>query len=88
MTAHDSVDVIDAHVHVWDPGVLPYEWLGGTDVNRAMLPSEYDRGGVGVTGAVFVQAADGPVDPIAEARWVNALERRFTGRTAPAAHQG
>lgn len=66
--------MIDAHVHLWDPGVLTYEWLDGTELRRPMLPAEYDRGGVGVDGAVFVQAADGPSDPVSEARWVDGLD--------------
>ena len=65
--------MIDAHVHLWDPSVLTYEWLEGSELRRPMLPAEYDRGGVGVDGAVFVQAADGHTDPVAEARWVEGL---------------
>lgn len=66
--------MIDAHVHLWDPSVLTYEWLEGSELRRPMLPAEYDRGGVRVDGAVFVQAADGPSDPVAEARWVEGLD--------------
>jgi L-fuconolactonase len=66
--------LIDAHVHVWDPGVLGYDWLEGTPVDRAMLPAHYDRGGVAVDGVVFVQAADGRTDPVAEAHWVSGLD--------------
>lgn len=66
--------MIDAHVHLWDPSVLTYEWLEGSELRRPMLPAEYDRGGVWVDGAVFVQAADGPSDPVAEARWVDGLD--------------
>ncbi|SDO49021.1 L-fuconolactonase [Microbacterium sp. ru370.1] len=66
--------MIDAHVHLWDPAVLTYQWLEGSELRRPMLPAEFDRGGVGVEGAVFVQAADGPSDPVVEARWVDALD--------------
>ncbi|WP_431795720.1 amidohydrolase family protein [Microbacterium enclense] len=66
--------MIDAHVHLWDPEVLTYEWLEGSELRRPMLPAEYDRGGVAVDGAVFVQAADGPSDPVDEARWVDGLD--------------
>lgn len=66
--------MIDAHVHLWDPEVLTYQWLEGSELQRPMLPAEFDRGGVGVEGAVFVQAADGPSDSVVEARWVDGLD--------------
>ncbi len=66
--------MIDAHVHLWDPEVLTYEWLEGTPVRRPMLPEHYEADAPGVRGAVFVQAADGDTDPVAEARWVEGLE--------------
>lgn len=66
--------LIDAHVHVWDPAVLGYDWLDGTPVDRPMLPAEYDRGEGAADAAVFVQAADGSTDPVAEARWVAGLD--------------
>ncbi len=65
--------MIDAHVHLWDPEVLTYDWLAGSDLLRPMLPATYDRGGIGVHGAVFVQCADGPSDSVSEARWVDGL---------------
>ena len=34
--------MIDAHVHLWDPEVLTYEWLEGTPVRRPMLPEQQD----------------------------------------------
>ena len=26
--------VVDAHVHLWDPGRLRYTWLDGTELDR------------------------------------------------------
>lgn len=66
-------DLIDAHVHVWDPGLHDYGWLAGTNEERPLLPSDHRRSGA-VSGAVFVQAADGPTDPIVEARWAAGLD--------------
>lgn len=68
------MELIDSHVHVWDPDVLSYEWLVGTDVNRPMLPAAYRREGVAVSGAIFVEAADDLNDPLIEARWVAGLQ--------------
>lgn len=68
-----DIAVIDAHVHVWDPRVLSYSWLNDTPIHRPMLPDEYDRGGVAAAGAIFVEATDGTVEPVAEARWISSL---------------
>ena len=66
--------MIDAHVHLWDPRVLSYDWLEGTPIDRPMLPSDYAGEGLGARGAVFVQAADDATDPVDEARWVASLD--------------
>lgn len=66
--------MIDAHVHVWDPDILNYDWLVGTPADRQMLPAAYRREGGAASGAIFVQAADDTSDPIAEVRWVDGLE--------------
>jgi L-fuconolactonase len=61
---------IDTHVHVWDTGLMSYEWLE-TEVpqlRRPHLPADYREGGA--ARAIFVQAgADGD----AEASWVQGL---------------
>ncbi|MFE0418314.1 amidohydrolase family protein [Streptomyces tendae] len=58
--------VVDAHLHVWDPGVAAYDWLGPamSPVDRAMRFPEARRGlrSAGVDAAVLVQAADHDAD--------------------------
>lgn len=54
--------VVDAHLHVWDPAVAAYDWLGSAmaPVDRAMRFREA-RGVLrtdGVGAAVLAQAAD------------------------------
>jgi L-fuconolactonase len=73
MSGATASALIDAHVHVWDPTELAYSWLAGTEVERPMLPGEYLADAPETTGAIFVQAADDTVDPVAEARWVDGL---------------
>jgi len=64
--------LIDSHVHVWDPRVLPYPWLAGTGLDHPMLPAQADRAGGATTGMIFVQASgDRAID---EARWVDATD--------------
>jgi L-fuconolactonase len=58
--------VVDAHLHVWDPAVAAYDWLGPAmaPVDRAMRFREA-RGALrtaGVDAAVLVQAADNDAD--------------------------
>ncbi|MGD9997137.1 MAG: amidohydrolase [Ilumatobacteraceae bacterium] len=55
-------DVVDAHVHVWDPGAASYPWLA--EVPQLARPFgldevEIDHRAAGVRQLVLVQAADG-----------------------------
>ncbi|MEU6455041.1 amidohydrolase family protein [Streptomyces sp. NPDC047065] len=58
--------VVDAHLHVWDPGVAAYDWLGPamSPLDRAMRFPDARRGlrSAGVDAAVLVQAADNDAD--------------------------
>ncbi|CAL9355038.1 amidohydrolase family protein [Streptomyces sp. enrichment culture] len=58
--------VVDAHLHVWDPGRAAYDWLGPAmaPVDRAMRLRDARPllRAAGVTAAVLVQAADNDAD--------------------------
>lgn len=58
--------VVDAHLHVWDPGRAAYDWLGPamSPVDRAMRFRDARPAlrGAQVTAAVLVQAADNHAD--------------------------
>ncbi|MEU6571547.1 amidohydrolase family protein [Streptomyces parvulus] len=58
--------VVDAHLHVWDPGVAAYDWLGPamSPLDRAMRFPEARPSlrSAGVDAAVLVQAADNDAD--------------------------
>jgi predicted TIM-barrel fold metal-dependent hydrolase len=43
-------ELIDAHVHVWDPMRLEYPWLAGTGLPSPALPPDVDRAADTVTG--------------------------------------
>ena len=50
--------IIDAHLHLWDPRRLPYEWLRGNErLDRPFLVEDYRNacGQVNVTAMVFVE---------------------------------
>ena len=84
------MEVIDAHVHFWDPSVLNYAWLDEVpDIDRAFLPDDYERAsaGVDVTGLVFVEADCHPDQALAEVGWISNLaasEARLKGIVAAA----
>ncbi|MYS74097.1 amidohydrolase family protein, partial [Streptomyces sp. SID5926] len=58
--------VVDAHLHVWDPGRAAYDWLGPalSPVDRAMRFHDARPAlrTAGVDAAVLVQAADNDAD--------------------------
>ncbi|GAC1654372.1 MAG: amidohydrolase family protein [Gemmatimonadaceae bacterium] len=71
-------EVVDAHVHFWNPEILEYPWLSeARPLNRAFLPSDYaePRSTAGVTRAVFVEANCVTTDGRREADMIDALAR-------------
>ncbi|MFJ8494882.1 amidohydrolase family protein [Streptomyces sp. NPDC094038] len=69
-----DVDLIDAHVHVWDPRRLRYDWLAGTALDRPRLPGDIDDADGAVKRWVFVEADVTPGQALDEARWAAALD--------------
>jgi predicted TIM-barrel fold metal-dependent hydrolase len=76
------VKIVDPHVHLWDAGQVNYPWLTHPKVaysgDNRLLPKRYDvarllddAGDITVEMTVDVEA--NPADPIAEARWLQAL---------------
>ena len=51
-------DVVDAHVHFWDPAELHYPWLGDRpELARAFLPEDFASLTLGsVDAVIFVEA--------------------------------
>ncbi|WP_160150856.1 amidohydrolase family protein [Microbacterium timonense] len=75
--------VVDGHLHLWDPGVLTYEWLEGP-LLRSFGPEDLDEavaeGPDAAYGFVFVQADCLPEQSIAEVDWVASLAPRVALR--------
>lgn len=63
-------DVVDAHAHVWDPRVLPVDWIRGTPFDGPRLPAMIEPSEV--THRIFVEA-DARATPEAEVAWVESL---------------
>lgn len=74
----DPVSVVDAHVHLWDPTVLTYDWLAGTPLDRRFDQTDLAAAG-GVDRIVVVQADCRPEQSLEEVRWIAGL--RQTGPT-------
>jgi L-fuconolactonase len=68
------MNIVDSHLHFWDPSVLDYPWLEGAPwLNRAYLPADLDTGSMGVGRIVFVEADCSPEQSIAEVDWVSGM---------------
>jgi L-fuconolactonase len=71
------MQIIDSHVHFWNPGHLRYPWLDGVQaLNRPFLPADLaaDTESIKIAGTVFVQADCLTAQGLEEARWVASLE--------------
>ncbi len=71
--------IIDAHVHLYDPGVIRYAWMAGKPVFAGPhLMAELDaaRGGVRLAGVIFVEVDADPGQYLQEASYVAGLAER------------
>ena len=71
-----SFPIVDSHVHLYDPGHLPYGWLARVPkINRRYDLADFDRcrGPVEVDGIVFAEVAVDPGRHLDEASWVQGL---------------
>ena len=71
--------IVDTHLHVWDPGRLPYPWLDDIPfLNKPYLLEDYRRacGSVEIEKMVFVQAEVDFSHYQAETDWVTELSQQ------------
>ena len=85
----EEVAIIDAHVHLYDPGRIRYGWMRGTRLDSPHLLAEFDgsRGGVEVAGLVWIEAGADPGQHEQEASLVAGLaaaDPRIMGMVAAA----
>lgn len=67
--------MIDAHLHLWDPKVLKYDWLKHVPtIADAHTAEDWARADTGVDRAIFVQSDCAPDQAMAEADWVSGLD--------------
>ena len=68
--------IVDTHVHLYDPGALPYSWTKGSDVlDRKSLPDRYfeKTAGIEIEALVFVEVDIDAGHHLDEARFVTRL---------------
>ena len=81
--------VVDAHLHLWDPGRLEYPWLAELPaLNRPIGPDELATGGHEVTAAVFVEAGRADRQAFEEVAWIEQVAARWPVIRAVVAHAG
>lgn len=81
------VDVVDSHLHLWDPGRLHYPWLDREPrLRRAFLPTDLDADGVTVEGVVAVQADCAPAESTDEVHWLQRCAQTWPVLHAVVAH--
>lgn len=80
--------IIDTHLHLWDPGLIPYPWLKNVPLlNRPYLLDDYRRAfsGVDIEAMVFVQCEADFAAYEREADWVAeqaSIDPRIKGMVA------
>lgn len=64
-------EILDAHLHLWDPSERRHDWLADApSLRRRFGPEDIDSGRHKLVGAVFVQADCRDEEAIDEVRWV------------------
>ena len=82
--------IIDSHVHLYDPTVLPYPWMAAVpklNVPHGLAEFDAARGSVAVDGIIFAEVDVGPGRHLDEAAYVEALadkDKRLIGNVAHA----
>ncbi|SDE11588.1 amidohydrolase family protein [Auraticoccus monumenti] len=72
------MEVVDTHLHLWDPSVLDYPWLAGLGALEEPHRVERAAAAVPATASVVVQAESRPDQALAEVVWVE--EQAAAGR--------
>jgi predicted TIM-barrel fold metal-dependent hydrolase len=85
-----AMPIVDAHQHFWDLEKNYYPWLCDSDpipfrygdysaLRRNYLPPDYrrDSAGFDIVKTVHMEAEWDRADPVAETRWVEAVNRAF-----------
>lgn len=79
--------LIDAHIHFWDPSLRRHSWLREVpELDRALGPSDIEFGARIPDGFVFVEADCAPEEALEEVQWVSSLVSRGAAILGIVAH--
>jgi L-fuconolactonase len=81
--------IVDAHVHLYDPGVIRYGWMAGRPVldrQRLMAQLDAERGPVEIEALVWVEVGADPGQYLQEASFAHGLARADRRIRALVAH--
>lgn len=68
------MNIVDSHVHLWDPQRLDYPWLADLpQLNQARLPEQLAAAAPRLSAAVVVQADCRPAQALDEVAWISSL---------------
>lgn len=68
--------ILDSHLHLWDPGVLRYDWLRDLPaLNRPFLPEQLAEIAQSPDAAIVVQADCTAQQAFQEVEWINQLAK-------------
>jgi L-fuconolactonase len=71
-------EIVDAHLHFWDPHARHHDWLAAhPSLQRRFGPDDLDTGGHELIGAVFVQADCREEEALDEVGWVERLAEAY-----------
>jgi L-fuconolactonase len=74
----DVMNLVDSHVHLWDPVGLQYPWLANEPaLQRSFGPADLAAEARGVTGVVVVEGGCRGEHALAEVDWVQSLTARW-----------
>lgn len=78
------MDVIDAHLHLWDPSVIGFDWLSG-DFDRRLAVDEARAAVAALEPSrrfIFMEAGARPAEALREIDWVASLNLPIVGMIA------
>jgi L-fuconolactonase len=81
--------IVDAHVHLYDPGVIRYGWMAGkpaVEGQRLMAQLDAARGGVEIEALVWIEVDADPGQHLQEASFIDGLVRTDRRIAAMVAH--
>lgn len=82
-------NIVDSHVHFWNPGQLRYPWLDDlAALNRAILPTDFAKasGSTDVSKFIFVESGCDSSQSLAEVVWTIGLAQTETRLKGIIAH--